>query len=133
MTKHIGEVARIAAPLGMSAHPVIRGSAYYLALKLCYKVAHNPNLDLLILPFACTRINKKLCLKMCFLRKRILCASCTYIMSSSRVCVYHLFVHNNVGTIEYRSINKNKNKLSDWLTGTECVNHSINITFAEPG
>ena len=27
------------------------------------------------------------------------------------VCVYHLFVRNNVGTIEYRSINKNK--LSD--------------------
>ena len=29
------------------------------------------------------------------------------------VCVYHLFVRYNVGTIEYRSINKNKHKLSD--------------------
>ena len=29
------------------------------------------------------------------------------------VCVYHLFVLYNVGTIEYRSINKNKDKLSD--------------------
>ena len=29
------------------------------------------------------------------------------------VCVYHLFVRYNVGTIEYRSINKNKDKLSD--------------------
>ena len=29
------------------------------------------------------------------------------------VCVYHLFVRNNVGTIEYRGIDKNKNKLSD--------------------
>ena len=49
------------------------------------------------------------------------------------MCVYHLFVCNNVGTIGYRSINTNKNKLSDWLTGTECVNHNINITFGEPG
>ena len=24
------------------------------------------------------------------------------------VCVYHLFTRNNVGTIEYRSINKNE-------------------------
>ena len=52
--------------------------------------------------------------------------------SQCSVCVYHLFVRYNVGTIEYRSINKNKHKLSDWLTGTECVNHSINITFGEP-
>ena len=56
----------IAAPLGMSAHPIIGGSAYYLALKLCHKVAHNPNIDLLILTFACTRKNKKLYLKMFF-------------------------------------------------------------------
>ena len=47
------------------------------------------------------------------------------------VCVYHLFVRNNLGTIEYRSINKNK--FSDGLTGAECVNHSINITFDKPG
>ena len=38
--------------------------------------------------------------------------------------VYHLFARNNVGTIEYRSINKNK--LSDGLTGAERVSH---ITF----
>ena len=34
-------------------------------------------------------------------------------MCGKCVCVYHLFVRNNVGTIEYRSINTNKNKLSD--------------------
>ena len=56
----------IAAPLGMSAHPIIGGSALYLALKLCHKVAHNPNIDLLIFTFACTRKNKKLYLKMFF-------------------------------------------------------------------
>ena len=61
------------------------GSASYLALKLCHKVAHNPNLDLLILPFACSRINNKLCLKMCILQKLPLCASCTYILASSTV------------------------------------------------
>ena len=32
---------------------------------------------------------------------------------TQHVCVYHLFVRYNVGTIEYRSINKNKHKLSD--------------------
>ena len=36
---------------------------------MCHKVAHNPNIDLLILIFACTHINKKLCLKMCFFTK----------------------------------------------------------------
>ena len=65
-----------------------------------------------------------MCLYMCVCRSE-------YIILFA--CVYHLFVRNNVGTIEYRSINKNKNKLSDWLTGTDCVNHSINITFGEPG
>ena len=51
------------------------------------------------------------------------------------VCVYHLFVRNIVGTIEYRSINKNKNKLSDGLTGAECVNHNIVSTslLVNPG
>ena len=53
----------------MSAHPIIGGSVYYLALKLCHKVAHNPNIDLLILTFASTRINKKLCMKICFFTK----------------------------------------------------------------
>ena len=40
-----------------------------MALKLCHTVAHNPNLDLLILIFACTLINKNLCLKMCLFTK----------------------------------------------------------------
>ena len=36
-----------------------------------------------------------------------------YDLRDCSVCVYHLFVRYNVGTIEYRSINKNKDKLSD--------------------
>ena len=59
----------MSARRGMSAHPINRGSASYLALKLCLKVVHNPNIDLLILLFACTLINKKLCLKMCLFTK----------------------------------------------------------------
>ena len=43
----------IATYRGMSAHPIIGGSPLYLALKLWQKVAHNPNIDLLILTFAC--------------------------------------------------------------------------------
>ena len=79
---------------GMSAHPIIGGSALYLALKLCHKVAHNPNIDLLILTFACTYINKKLCLKMCFLRKLLLCASRTYILASSTInCAENVVMH----------------------------------------
>ena len=66
----------IATYRGMSAHPIIGGGALYLALKLCHKVAHNPNIDLLILTFACTYINKKLCLKMCFFTKiAIMCVA----------------------------------------------------------
>ena len=66
----------IATYRGMSAHPIIGGSALYLALKLCHKVAHNPNIDLLILTFACTYINKMLCLKMCFFTKiAIMCVA----------------------------------------------------------
>ena len=66
----------IATYRGMSAHPIIGGSPLYLALKLCHKVAHNPNIDLLILTFACTYINKKLCLKMCFFTKiAIMCVA----------------------------------------------------------
>ena len=34
-------------------------------------------------------------------------------LDTNRLCAYHLFVRNNVGTIEYIGINKNKNKLSD--------------------
>ena len=37
----------------------------------------------------------------------------TFVAYIIAMCVYHLFVRNNVGTLEYRSINKNKNKLSD--------------------
>ena len=33
--------------------------------------------------------------------------------NTATACVYHLFVRYNVGTIEYRSINKIKDKLSD--------------------
>ena len=58
-----------AVPLGMSAYPIIGRRAKYLALKLCHRVAHNPNIDLLILTFDCTRINKKLCL-LCLNRRR---------------------------------------------------------------
>ena len=66
----------IATYRGMSAHPIIGGSPLYLALKLCRKVAHNPNIDLLILTFACTYINKKLCLKMCLFTKiAIMCVA----------------------------------------------------------
>ena len=84
----------IATYRGMSAHPIIGGSALYLALKLCHKVAHNPNIDLLILTFACTYINKKLCLKMCFLRKLLLCASRTYILASSTInCAENVVMH----------------------------------------
>ena len=79
----VGEGGGIGTYPGMSAHPIIGGSASYLALKLFHEVAHNPNIDLLILTFACTHINKKLCLKMYFLRKLQLCASCTYILVSS--------------------------------------------------
>ena len=49
---YVGEGGGIAAYRGMSAHPITGGSANYLALKLCHKVAHNPNIDLLILTFA---------------------------------------------------------------------------------
>ena len=84
----------IATYRGMSAHPIIGGSPLYLALKLCHKVAHNPNIDLLILTFACTYINKKLCLKMCFLRKLLLCASRTYILASSTInCTENVVMH----------------------------------------
>ena len=84
----------IATYRGMSAHPIIGGSPLYLALKLCHKVAHNPNIDLLILTFACTYINKKLCLKMCFLRKLLLCASRTYILASSTInCAENVVMH----------------------------------------
>ena len=92
--KHVGEGGGIATYRGMSAHPIIGGSPLYLALKLCHKVAHNPNIDLLILTFACTYINKKLCLKMCFLRKLLLCASRTYILASSTInCAENVVMH----------------------------------------
>ena len=53
---------------------------------LCHKVAHNPNIDPLILTFACTRINKKLCLIFFFfLRKWPVCAARTYILTSATV------------------------------------------------
>ena len=84
----------IATYRGMSAHPIIGGSPLYLSLKLCHKVAHNPNIDLLILTFACTYINKKLCLKMYFLRKLLLCASRTYILASSTInCAENVVMH----------------------------------------
>ena len=51
--RYVGEGGGIATYRGMSAHPIIGGSPLYLALKLCHKVAHNPNIDLLILTFAC--------------------------------------------------------------------------------
>ena len=63
----------IAASLGMSAHPIIGGSAYYLALKLCRNVVHNPNIDLLILTFACTLKNVKLYLNVFFKKIAIMC------------------------------------------------------------
>ena len=89
-----GRGGGIATYRGMCAHPIIGGSALYLALKLCHKVAHNPNIDLLILTFACTYINKKLCLKMCFLRKLLLCASRTYILASSTInCAENVVMH----------------------------------------
>ena len=48
--------------------------------------------------------------------------------------MYHLFVRNNVGTIENRSFNKNKNKLSDGLIGAECVNHIVSTSLlVNPG
>ena len=95
-TRYLGCRGRggIATYRGMSAHPIIGGSPLYLALKLCHKVAHNPNIDLLILTFACTYINKKLCLKMCFLRKLLLCASRTYILASSTInCAENVVMH----------------------------------------
>ena len=74
--RYVGEGGGIATYRGMSAHPIIGGSPLYLALKLCHKVAHNPNIDLLILTFACTYINKKLCLKMFFFTKiAIMCVA----------------------------------------------------------
>ena len=48
----------MSARRGTSAHPVISG------LETVSQV--NPNLDLLILSLVSTRINKKLCLKVCF-------------------------------------------------------------------
>ena len=92
--EYVGEGGGIATYRGMSAHPIIGGSALYLALKLCHKGAHNPKIDLLILTFACTYINKKLCLKMCFLRKLLLCASRTYILASSTInCAENVVMH----------------------------------------
>ena len=89
-----GRGGGIATYRGMSAHPIIGGSPLYLALKLCHKVAHNPDIDLLILTFACTYINKKLCLKMFFLRKLLLCASRTYILASSTInCAENVVMH----------------------------------------
>ena len=94
MITSVGEGGGIDTYRGMSAHPIIGGSALYLALKLCHKMAHNPNIDLLILTFACTYINKKLCLKMCFLRKLLLCSSRTYILASSTInCADNVVMH----------------------------------------
>ena len=86
----------MSARRGMSAHPINRGLE---------TVSHNQNLDLLILPFACTLINKKLCLKMCLFTKiAIMCvvhlrSGIVYskLCTATKYCIFKLgFNHVNV-------------------------------------
>ena len=72
---------------------------------LCHKVAHNPNIDPLILTFACTRINKKLCLIFFFFTKMAsMCGAHLHsgigyskLCTATQLCIFKLgFNHVNV-------------------------------------